>query len=71
MNDNHNSNKKLSYLPFGADGVKGPPAVTQSSGMESSERLKKRELRLLLLEEEETLEFSSLLGLRSNNREEK
>jgi hypothetical protein len=42
--------------------------------MESFERPKKRELRLLLLEEEETLEFSSLLevqGLRSNNREEK
>ena len=74
MNDNHHNNEKISYLPFGADGVKGPPAVTQTSGMESSERLKKRELRLLLLEEEETLEFSSLLevrGLRSNNREEK
>lgn len=41
--------------------------------MESLERSKKRE-RLLLLEEEDTLEFSSLLevqGLRTNNREEK
>lgn len=74
MNNDHHTNEKISYLPFGTDGVKGPPAVTHTSGMESSERLKKRELRLLLLEEEETLEFSSLLevqGLRSNNREEK
>lgn len=74
MNDNYHSIDKISYLPFGADGVKGPPAVTQTSGMESFERPKKRELRLLLLEEEDTLEFSSLVevqGLRSNNREEK
>ena len=74
MNDSYHGNEGVSYRPLGADGVEGPPAVTQSSGMESSERWKKKELRLLLLEEDETLEFSSLLeveGLRSNSREEK